>query len=330
MIVKMTNERELDAIIEFINNGTEFTILTHISPDGDTLGSALALFWFLRELGKQVEVVCSNPVPKIYSFLPGAEDILLPESAKRYPNVIACDCADLFRTGRAKEIFNDASFTAVIDHHVTNLGFASVNLIAPDASATAEIVYTLFERCNWNVNHNAMTCIYTGLSTDTGNLAYSNTTSKSLRVIADFVDRGFDIAKYNRLIYRTIPFNKTRLQGDVVSKMKLEANGKIGIAVARRSQMLDFDASDEDCEGIVDCVRDVDSVLIGIFIRESTDGSYKVSLRSKEIGNVCTIAEKYGGGGHIRAAGYTAYGELQEVVLTAINEAKEELQRAIS
>ncbi len=324
----MSNERELDAIINFLNSGSGFTILTHISPDGDTLGSALALFWFLKELGKPVEVVCSNPVPKIYSFLPGSEDVLFPESAKGYPNVIACDCADLLRAGRAAEIFNNASTTAVIDHHVTNPGFASVNLIDSNASATAEIIYTLFERYSWQINQHAMVCIYTGLSTDTGNLAYSNTTSKSLRIIADFVDRGFDIARYNRLIYRTVPFNKTRLQGDVVSKMKLEADGKIGIAVARRSQMSEFNATDEDCEGIVDCVRDVDTVLIGIFIRESSDGSYKVSLRSKEVGNVCNIAEKYGGGGHVRAAGYTAYDELDKVISTAIYDANEELNRA--
>ena len=326
----MMNEHdaEFGSIIELINRETEFTLLSHVSPDGDTLGSALALYALLVKLGKKVELVCANPVPKIYSFLPNSEKVLLPEKAEGYRCVISCDCADLPRFGRAIHLFDGAEETAAIDHHVTSPGFAAENLVVANAAATAEVIYELYVRMDMPVDKDAMVCLYTGIVTDTGNLSYSNTTPGSLRIIADFIEMGLDISKLNRLIYRTVPFSKTRLQGYVVSRMQLEHGGDIGIAVLTRSQMLSFDATDEDCEGIVDCVRDVDSVKIGIFIREGADGSYKVSLRSKAVGNVCSIAEKHGGGGHARAAGYTAHESLSTVVADVVREACEELDEA--
>ncbi len=325
----MMNEHddEFDALIGLINDEKEFTLLSHISPDGDTLGSALAFYALLEKLGKTAEVVCSNPVPKIYSFLPNADKVVMPENAVGYRNVISCDCADLPRFGRAIRLFSSAERTAAIDHHITNPRFAQVNLVVSDAAATAEIIHELYCRMDMPIDETAMECLYTGIVTDTGNLSYSNTTSNALRLIAAFIDKGLDIAELNRRIYRTIPYTKTRLQGFVVSRMQLEHNGEVGIAVLTRAQRLEFNATDEDCEGIVDCVRDVDSVKIAAFIRESSDGTFKISLRSKSIGDVCRIAERYGGGGHARAAGYTSHSPLTTVIAEVIRDAAEELGR---
>lgn len=326
----MMNEHdgEFERFINYICQGNEFTLLTHISPDGDTLGSALALYALLTGLGKICEVVCSNPVPKIYSFLPNADKVLLPENAAGYRSVISCDCADAPRVGRAIRLFQGAEEgTASIDHHITNPGFADINLVVADAAATAEVVHELYRRMDMPLDEAVMKCLYTGIVTDTGNLSYSNTTPNALRIIADFVERGLDISELNRLIYRTIPYEKSRLQGFVVSRMKLEHGGEIGIAVLTRAQMLSFDASNEDCEGIVDCIRDVDCVKIAAFIRESADGSFKVSLRGKAVGDVCRIAEKHGGGGHARAAGYTAHEPLSTVIAEVVEQVAEELRR---
>lgn len=321
------HEGEFNAVIDFIKREKAFTVLSHISPDADTLGSALALYALLVRLGKTVEVVCANPVPKIYLFLPNAEQVIAPENAVGHKNVISCDCADLPRCGRATSLFTNAETTAAIDHHVTNPKFAMINLVVPDAAATAEIIHELYIRMDMPIDEVAMKCLYAGIVTDTGNLSYSNTTPNALRIIADFVEQGLDISRLNRCIYRTIPYSKTRLQGFVISRMQLEHNGEIGIAVLTRAQRLEFNATDEDCEGIVDCVRDVDSVKIGAFIRESSDGTFKVSLRSKDVGDVCRIAEKYGGGGHARAAGYTAKSPLTTVVADVIRDAANELNR---
>ncbi|MBQ2191397.1 MAG: bifunctional oligoribonuclease/PAP phosphatase NrnA [Clostridia bacterium] len=320
---------DLDSIISFIKEGERFTLLSHLSPDGDTLGSALALMHLLKRLGKTCEVVCPNPVPKIYAFLPGSEAVLLPEDAEGYDRVISVDCADTPRFGRAIRFFTGAQATAAIDHHVTNPRFAGINLVEPEASATAEVIFELYNRMDMPIDSTVAVCLYTGIVTDTGNLSYSNTTPNALRIIADFVEQGLvDISDLNRRIYRTVPYAKTRVQGFVTSRIRLECGGAVGIGTLTQAQMHDFNATNEDCEGIVDCVRDIDCVKIAVFIRESADGTYKVSLRSKFIGDVGRIAGLHGGGGHERAAGYTAHESLSTVVADIIAQAAAELERA--
>ena len=315
-----------NALINFIREQNEITLIAHISPDGDTLGSALAVYLLLTRMGKKCEVVCDNPVPKIYAFFPDSDKVVTPENAIGYHAVIAIDCADRSRMGRAAKLFDNAEKTALIDHHVTNPGFAGINLIIPQAAAVAEIINSLYLKMDMPVNKDAACCIYAGIVTDTGNLSYDNTTPSALRIIADFVEQGLDIAKLNRLIYRTVPYCKTRVQGYLNSKIVLEHGGDIGISVLTREQMLSYNAADEDCEGVIDCIRDIDCVKIAVFIREGADGSFKVSLRSKETGDVGRIAKKFGGGGHKRAAGYTSYSSLSTVIANVIEEAAKALK----
>ena len=323
-----SNERDIASIIRFIREGERFTLLSHISPDGDTLGSSIALMHLIKRLGKTCEIVCANPVPKIYCFMPGSECVVMPEDAQGYERVISVDCADTPRFGRAIRYFSEAEATAAIDHHITNPRFAGINLVVPDASATAEVVHALFGRMDMPIDAEVATCLYTGIVTDTGNLSYSNTTPNALRIIADFVEKKLvDISDLNRRIYRTVPYAKARVQGFVTSNIRLECGGAVGIGTLTQAQMQGFGATNEDCEGIVDCVRDIDCVKIGVFIRESADGTYKVSLRSKLVGDVGRIAAAHGGGGHERAAGYTARESLSTVVATIVRQAEEELAR---
>ncbi|MBQ5488767.1 MAG: DHH family phosphoesterase, partial [Clostridia bacterium] len=235
---------DLDSIISFIKEGERFTLLSHLSPDGDTLGSALALMHLLKRLGKTCEVICPNPVPKIYAFLPGSEAVLLPEDAGGYDRVISVDCADTPRFGRAIRFFTGAQATAAIDHHVTNPRFAGINLVEPEASATAEVIFELYNRMDMPIDSTVAVCLYTGIVTDTGNLSYSNTTPSALRIIADFVEQGLvDISDLNRRIYRTVPYAKTRVQGFVTSRIRLECGGAVGIGTLTQAQMHDFNAT---------------------------------------------------------------------------------------
>ncbi len=324
------NDLDFDSVIRFIEERDRFTLLSHISPDGDTLGAALALFRLLKKRGKTAEVVCANPVPKIYGFLPCSESVVMPESAVGYENVISVDCADMPRFGRAIRIFEAAKHTAVIDHHMTNPRFGEINLVVADAAATAEVIHELYKRMGVEVDEPAAICLYTGIVTDTGNLCYSNTTGNALRIIADFVDKKLvDVAELNRLIYRNVPYGKTRVQGFVNSNIQLEAGGMIGVATLTQAQMKSFDATNEDCEGIIDGIRDIDCVKIAIFIREGADGSYKVSLRSKGVGDVGRLAALHGGGGHEKAAGYTAHEPLSTVKADIVLQAHEELERVL-
>ena len=324
-IRKMNDLDALNAIIEGFNEYDSFSILTHVSPDGDTLGSGLAVYALLVGMGKRAEVICEEPVPHIYGYLPNADKVVLPQDAQCFDCVIAVDCADKQRFKKAEHIFENARHTMTIDHHFTNKGYAKVNLIRADASATCEIVFDLYRALDKPVSGDAAICIYTGIVTDTGNLTYSNTTPRCIRMVADMYENGLNITEINRNIYRTIPYVKTRLQGHVLSNMKLEYDGRIGLATLSVGEMKDYGASNEDCEGIVDNVRDVESVRVAIFIREGRDGTYKVSLRSKECADVGKIAGKYGGGGHAAAAGYTSKEPLSTTVANVIRDVKEEL-----
>lgn len=320
------NNSSFDAVLNGIKKYGSFSILTHVSPDGDTLGAALALHSLLKRLGKASEVICDERVPHIYGFLPCTESVVTAENAVGYECVIAVDCADAQRFKKADQIFKNAKHTMVIDHHFTNKGYADVNLISAEASATCEIVCELFKRMDMPIDSDSAVCIYTGIVTDTGNLTYSNTTPESIRIVAELYENGLNITEVNRCIYRTVPYAKTRVQGYALANMQLYDNGRIGLATLTVAQMDQFGATDEDCEGIVDQVRDVECVRVAIFVREGRDGTFKVSLRSKECADVGKIAKLNGGGGHAAAAGYTSKEPLSTTVAGVLAAVEAELK----
>ena len=321
------SDNSFDAVIEGVKKYNSFSILTHVSPDGDTLGAALALKILLERLGKKAEVVCEEPVPHIYGYLPGSAQVVAPDNAFCGECVVAVDCADAQRFKKADFIFKNASFTMVIDHHFTNKGYADVNLIRADASATCEIIDELYKRMDEPTKGDAAVCIYTGIVTDTGNLTYSNTTANCIRTVAELYENGLNITEVNRYIYRTVPYNKTRVQGYALANMQLMCEGRIGIATLTVGQMDMFGATGEDCEGIVDQVRDVECVRVAAFIREGRDGTFKVSLRAKECCDVGKIAKQYGGGGHENAAGYTSKEPLSTTIANIVSAVAEELDK---
>lgn len=322
----MSDAEAINSIIEGLKNYGSFSILTHVSPDGDTLGAALAMYLLIKDMGKEAEVICEEPVPHIYTYLPNADKVVLPELAKGYECVLTVDCADTQRFKKAEHIFKAAKHTMAVDHHFTNKGYADANLIRGDASASCEVVFDIYKAMDKPISNEAAICIYTGIVTDTGNLTYSNTTPKCIRMVAEMYENGLNITEINRNIYRTVPYSKTRLQGHVLANMKLEKDGRIGLATLTVGEMKTFGATNEDCEGIVDNVRDVESVRVAIFIREGRDGTFKVSLRSKECADVGKIANRYGGGGHAAAAGYTSQEPLSTTIANVLRDVSEELE----
>lgn len=300
----------LASIARLIAENNDFTLIVHVSPDGDAIGSACALRLALMALGKRVQAVCDGDVPRIYRFLEGAEDIIKPNDARITSAAIAVDCADEGRMGAAGEIFAQAKHTANIDHHVTNTMFAQHNAVEANAAAAAEVVKKLIEQLDVDFGADIATCLFCGLVTDTGNFAYSNTTPDTLFAAGELLQRGADNALINRAVYRSAPVSKRRMLGLGLIKAEYLHGGKVAVCKLTRADFDRFNARDEDCEGIIDNLRDVENVEIAMLIREKESNVYKVSMRAKEYANVCAVAERYGGGGHRLAAGCTVRGEL--------------------
>ena len=199
--------------VAFLKAHDDLLLIAHISPDGDTLGSSLALYCGLKRLGKTVRVVCENPVPASYRFCPYADRVLLPEQAEPAKTVVAVDCADLLRTGACARFFETAEASLCIDHHETNRGFADVNWVSCVA-ATGELIYQLLVELEVPIDVEIATLLYTALAADTGNFAYSNTTADTFRIAAELRETGFDLPEINRLLFRTFSFAKLKLLGN--------------------------------------------------------------------------------------------------------------------
>ncbi|MCE5235946.1 MAG: bifunctional oligoribonuclease/PAP phosphatase NrnA [Clostridiaceae bacterium] len=316
----------IEQAADFIRENDGFTLIAHISPDGDTLGSALALYGVLKELKKDAQVVCGNRVPPNYVFLPYADELLSPEAARKLPFAISIDCADALRMGVSAPLFDAAQSTLNLDHHVTNTAYAKMNVVDGSAAATGELIYKLAMRLLPCLTEPISVCLYTALLTDTGSFAYSNTTPETMRIAADILESGIDTYEINRLVYRTVPYHKVKLLGLALNNMELLCGGRLGLTAVTLEEMRSVGATEEDTEGVIDYVRDVDSVEVAVLLREVDTDVFKASLRSKRYVDVSKISRAKNGGGHAFAAGYTAHGAFGEVYAEAVRMASAALE----
>ncbi len=312
---------ELRAIADMILENDGFTLIAHVSPDGDTLGSSLAMYAILSRLGKRAQIQCEQRLPVVYGFLPYTNTILRPRESEPYENVITLDCAAPDRLGICLPTLEGAVRTANIDHHLTNTRFAQLNYVDASASATGEIVFQLAGLLNVPMDQEIAGCLYVAISTDTGNFAYANTTPETMRIAAKLMETGIDIAQINQSTYHSLPLKRVKLMGHVLNDMQVFADGKIGVACVTWPEMQRRCTSGEDADGIINYVRDVDTVEVAIFIRGVPNGSFKVSLRSKGKVDVARIAHAFDGGGHVRAAGCTLVGTMADVKNTMVDAA---------
>lgn len=317
----------LNNAVRFIRAHDDILLIAHVSPDGDTLGSCLALYASLLQLGKKAQIVCEDPVPQIYRFLPNSDQVLLPVKARQTEAVVSVDCADVARTGKSETLFRRATFTLNIDHHGTNDKYADENFVQR-AGATGELIYGVLMNLKVNITRDIAACLYAAITTDTGNFSYSNTTPDTLRIAADLVETGIDLPYLNRSLFRTVPFHKMRLHGLAIMKTELYEHGRIGMAQLTDEDMASCNAIGEDTEGLIDSIRDIDTVEIAAILREAEAGLVRVSLRGKSAADVSKIAVKYGGGGHRLAAGCTMKMPIQEAAEKILEAAMEILHGA--
>ena len=280
-------------------------VVAHVSPDGDAIGSVLAMRMALEARGVSAAALLPGKIGAEYGFLPKADEIIYPSEdfSDDFDLVVCVDCADETRLGAFAFLLSKKDRpVVVIDHHVTNRGFGDENLIEADSAATGEVLTRLFQRLNVPITPEMALCLYTAISTDTGGFAFSNTHEATLRAAADLVAFGADPALVYRRVYASRRIGKTRLIARALQSMKTACEDQVitGILTAKDFEECGADACDS--EGIIDFLRDVDTCLACALLRDTKDGS-KASLRCEDGYDVAAVAARFGGGGHKNAAG---------------------------
>ena len=305
-------ERE---ILNLINTSSSILIITHVNPDGDTLGCASALKSFIgNKADILVQIKDNFSFPNIYSFLPHLNNSLnFSTLNKKYDLVIALDIASIDRIiDSARKIFDEAQNTIVIDHHKTNNGFAKINYIRGGISSTGEVLYDLFDKLNIDITPEMAIGLYSAILTDTGCFKYESTTSHTFE-IASKISKLVNTAEIADLCYTNKPKNLILFQNYLISNAKFCINDKIAYTLITTDIIEKFSAKDEYTEGICETLRSISGVEIAFVLKETSSG-VKISIRTKEI-DATKITEKFKGGGHKRAAGCT----IKEKINTALN-----------
>ncbi|SFJ23404.1 DHH family phosphoesterase [Thermoflavimicrobium dichotomicum] len=311
----------------FIQQADRFLVLSHLHPDGDAIGSTLAMGHLLRSLGKEVVMVNESPVPQKFRFLPETREILMPqEVSEKFHHVIALDAADRERMGTCRELFADGVQILNIDHHATNDLYGTINVVMPTAAATVEILFDWIEFMQCKVDLSLASYIYMGLLTDTGGFRYSNTTPKVLRQAARLVELGVKSHEIADIVLETTTIGQLNLLQKALSTLQLAQDGSIAWMVLKRNDI----EPDQEVEGIVNYARNIEGVDVGILFREIDEQTVKVSLRSRKKTDVGQLAKSFGGGGHARAAGCTIHASLEEAQKSVLSrlQAKREFEEA--
>lgn len=288
-------------------------LFCHVSPDGDTLGSALALKLRLTAMGKSVRLLVDGEAPSNLAFLPGMDAVRGPDAAVESADLaLAVDVSCAERLGACAPAFYAAKRTGVVDHHGSNPGFGQINWIDGDAPATAVLVYRLLEAMDGPIAREEAICLYTGLSTDTGNFIYESTSAESFRMMAALMDAGLPLAEYARRLFRVKELPFVRLLGQTLPSLRLICGGKVAGLTLTAEQMRKAGAKPGHTDGLVDYAIDLEGVAMAYFARETEDGRVKVSLRALEPWRVDQVAAHFGGGGHRLASGLTVDMPLSE------------------
>jgi phosphoesterase RecJ-like protein len=301
----------LSQVVQLIEQKQRFMITSHVRPDGDGLGSGLALCWMLKALNKDAYVVLRDRVPPAYEVLPGSELVIVQDDVTdTYDAAFIIECSDVERPGLPGL---DNQFVVNIDHHSTTVPFGDINWIDSTAAAVGEMIYNLCKALGVEVTKEIAECIYTALLTDTGSFHFSNTTERTLKIASELVRRGVEPARISQALFYSNSYSKIRLLGLVLSNIERDESGRIAWITMDRATMYETGASEEDSDGIVNHALSVDEVEAVAFFKELSPGAYRVSLRSKGKHNVAKVAELFGGGGHRNAAGCRITADLEEV-----------------
>lgn len=289
-------------------------IAGHIRPDGDCTGSCLAVYSYLREHFPQIEAdVYLEAVAPVFQFLKYADQVKTTcTEEKTYDLFLALDTSDRERLGEAARYFDTAKHTVCVDHHISNSGYGEVNVIVPDASATAEVVFDLLEE--EKISKACAEGLYMGIVHDTGVFQYSNTSRKTMEIAGKLMEKGIP---FTEIIDKTF-YKKTYVQNQILGRTLMESilllDGKCIIGRLKKKDLEFYQVTPKDLDGIVNQLRVTEGVEVAVFLYEIGNHEYKVSLRSNGCVDVNQVAGYFGGGGHIKAAGCTMHGTIYDVI----------------
>lgn len=302
----------LNKIGHILKDYNDFAIVSHVSPDGDSIGSMLGLFNTLKDFGKSVDLFVDDILPEKYSFLTGYDNIKRYNTGSKYSCLIILDCGDVDRLGELKSLLNNSDIIINIDHHISNTLFGNINYVDSNASSVGEIIYQILKINGYNISKNTAMCLYTSILTDTGCFKYSNTTSMTFNITGDLINTGINFSDIYSRIYDAKTLSQTKLLGKVLSTLEIYYDNTVAVLTMPYKLLDECSAKENDADEFINFARNIDTVEVGVFIKEVNDLKCRVSLRSKNYVDVSKVASYFNGGGHIRAAGCTIEGSISE------------------
>lgn len=312
----------------YLENVTSVAIAGHVRPDGDCVGSCLAVYNYICDNYPHISVdLYLEPIPEKFCFLRNSEKIQnigKIDDRLEYGLFISLDCGDLGRLGMARRYFETAKSTFCVDHHISNRSFADFNYIFPNASSTSELVYQLMDP--EKITKEIAECIYLGIVHDTGVFQYSCTSSKTMEIAGKLMDTGINYPQIVDETYYIKTYEQNRILGKALLNSELYLDGKCIYSLIKRKHMEKYHVQPSDLDGIVSQLRSTDGVEVAIFLYQNEEGGYKISLRSASYVDVTKIAMEFGGGGHCRAAGASSTDKPEEILKKLLSRIKKQIK----
>lgn len=328
----MPNNATFSEIGKAIADHNSFAVVSHVRPDGDAIGSVLALGHALEQLGKSVRYLNNDGCPKSLEFLPGSEKVEISGEVGvlEVEVAITLDTAAHMRIGEGSlEAIKNAKLLINIDHHISNPGYGDLSYVDPNSPATGQIIYELLISLGLPVSRISRDSIYVAVSTDTGSFQYPGTTQRTYEMAADLVGRGLNVGEINQLIYDNQPYRRVELMRALLNTLDRSDDGLIvwwDLPMATKNEL---ELLDDDSEGLIDFIRSVHGVVVAVFFEDLDGGKVRVSMRSKDARvNASEICGVFGGGGHALAAGIRMPGPLDETREKVLAVIRESLKRA--
>ncbi len=309
---------KIDQLAAWLSDKNDIAIISHVSPDGDAIGSALAVKHGFDKLGKRSFVLLQDTVPEKYMFMPGACDICGVDNMPFEPVcAFAVDVSDAKRMGTAQAVFEKAQFKAVLDHHGTNQGFGDIWHVQGDRASTGELALELIKLMGVETDKNIADCVFVALCTDSGNFNYRSTDSRAYAAASECVENGADVEYLTRKSFRERSLPAVMLLGEALVRIKTACEGKIAYTYVDNAMLEKAGAKLEDCSRICNYLNEITGVKVGVYFEQRGENT-KVSWRSACEINVAAIAGEFGGGGHDAAAGATVFAGMEEAIVQVI------------
>ena len=304
-------EAEFKRLEELIVGSNTFFLAGHLNPDGDTIGSMLAIASVLKRLGKKVRLFSQDPVPENLRFLPHVKGIRSSLPKSRFDAAILLECSTPTRGGNLEPVLKRCNRVVNIDHHKTSEFYGDINIVEPHSSSTAEIVYRLFYNMNVNVSRREATCLYTGIVTDTGRFHFPATSPRTLEIASRLLETGFKFSRINDLLYATKACEALKILGRALDSLELKAGGKLAVLTLKHADFKEFDARSEHSENVINFGMMPPGVKAAVMFREEAE-RISVTFRSRGHLDVSAVAKAFGGGGHRNASGCRMKASLPE------------------